>query len=86
MLNSPLETRGSIQACTKTNPNTKNTRTEKGKRGRKEKNKFRGKKRRKEREELRYKYMLVHFSKKKCLTFLWSSCQKVSGYGRNLDP
>lgn len=58
-----------IPASTKTNLSMKNTRTEKGKRGRKEKNKFLVKKRRKEREKLRYVFMSLHFSKKKVLTF-----------------
>lgn len=65
MPSSLLEMQDLIPACTMTNLNMKNTRTEKGKSERKEKNKFLEKKRRKEREKLRYILMLVHFRKKK---------------------
>uniref|UniRef100_G1MZZ8 Bromo domain-containing protein n=1 Tax=Meleagris gallopavo TaxID=9103 RepID=G1MZZ8_MELGA len=46
----------------------KSTRTEKGKRGRREKNKFLEKRRRKEREKLRYAFVLLYISKKKTNT------------------
>lgn len=64
LLSSPLEMQDLIPASTKTNLSMKNTRTGKGKKERKEKNKFLVKKRRKEREKLRYVFMLLHFSKK----------------------
>lgn len=64
LLSYPLEMQDLIPASTKTNLNMKNTRTEKGKRERKEKNKFLAKKRRKEGEKLRYVFMLLHCSKK----------------------
>lgn len=56
-----LETQGLIQAYTMTNPSTRSTKTENGKRGRKERNKFLEKKRRKEREKLRYAYLNIAF-------------------------
>lgn len=67
LLSSLLETLHLIPACMKTNLNMKNTRTEKGKRERKEKNKFLEKKRRKEGEKSRYEFMPVHTRKRKTI-------------------